>query len=279
MSTGIRLPADRWTTIDVLNGRRVAKRLVGHLLERDDLAAPITTVRGDEQDGLRVVDAIAQRLRAESAEDHAVHGADPGAREHRNRELRHHRHVERHAIAALHAKRLEHVGERTDLLIQVPVRERPAIAGLAFPDERGLVATRRTNVPVDAVRRDIQLSVDEPLRVGRFPFEHARPGLDPVQLAGELGPEGLRIRGGAPVHVGIVHRRRAPPLRRGRKATVFLQERIDLSHKPLTTQNPRIRSDGRQGTRAARRRRGIRRHHIKAAVTGLARPSSRLPDP
>ena len=86
---------------DVLDRRRVAQRLVGHLLERDDLAAPVAAVGGDEQHGLRVVDAIAQRLGAEAAEDDAVDGADARAREHRDRELGNQRQVERDAVAAL----------------------------------------------------------------------------------------------------------------------------------------------------------------------------------
>ena len=54
---------------DVLDRRRVFQRLVGHLLERHDLAAAVAAVRGDEQLALRVVDAIAQRFGAEAAED------------------------------------------------------------------------------------------------------------------------------------------------------------------------------------------------------------------
>ena len=112
MSTGIGAAGLTLDDDDVPDRRRVRERLVGHLLERHDLAAAIAAVGRDEQDRLRVVDAIAQRLRAEAAEDDAVDGADARAREHRDRELGHQRQVERDAIAALHAERLEHVGER-----------------------------------------------------------------------------------------------------------------------------------------------------------------------
>ena len=89
---------------DVLNRRRVAQRLVGHLLERHDLAAAVAAVGGHEQHALRVVDAVAQRFRAEAAEDHAVDRADARAGEHRDGELGNERQVERDAIAALHAE-------------------------------------------------------------------------------------------------------------------------------------------------------------------------------
>ena len=73
---------------DVLDRRRALQRLVGHLLQRDDLTAAPAAVGGDEQRALRVVDAIAQRLRAEAAEHDGVHRADARAREHRDRQLR-----------------------------------------------------------------------------------------------------------------------------------------------------------------------------------------------
>ena len=72
---------------DVLDRRRLAQRLVGHLLQRDDLPAAVAAVRGDEQHGLCVVDPIAQRLGAETAEHHAVDRADARARQHRDRQL------------------------------------------------------------------------------------------------------------------------------------------------------------------------------------------------
>ena len=52
---------------------------------------------------------------AETAEDDAVNGADARAGEHRDRELGHERHVNRHAIALPDAERLEDVGERPTL--------------------------------------------------------------------------------------------------------------------------------------------------------------------
>ena len=85
---------------DVLDRRRLGERFVGDLLQRHDAAAAIAAVGGDEQPRLRVVDAIAQRLGGEAAEDHAVHRADARAGEHRDRELGNERQVDRDAIAA-----------------------------------------------------------------------------------------------------------------------------------------------------------------------------------
>jgi hypothetical protein len=48
-------------------------------------------------------------------------------------QLGHERHVDGDAIALRHAERLQHVRERTDLTIQIEVRQRPAIARARLP--------------------------------------------------------------------------------------------------------------------------------------------------
>ena len=121
---------------------------------------------------MRVVDAIAQRLGAESAEHDAVDGADAGARQHRDRQLGNERHVERDAIALLDAERPEARWRTGRPRGEIEVRQRPAIAGLAFPDERRLVPARRPDVTIEAVDADVELAADEPLRVRRLPVEH-----------------------------------------------------------------------------------------------------------
>ena len=78
----------------------------------------------------------------------------------------------RDAVAALHAERLQHVGELADLAVEIEVGERAAVAGLAFPDERGLVAPRTANVTIDAVDARVDRAADEPLGVRRLPLEH-----------------------------------------------------------------------------------------------------------
>src|SRR5262249_59446292 len=121
--------------------------------------------------------------------------------------------VQRDAIAALHAKRLEDVRERADLTVQVPVGQRPAIARLAFPDDRRLVAARRARVPVEAIRAGVQLPTDEPLRVRRLPLQHLAPRTNPVQLAREGGPESLRVASSLVVDRRVADVRAALPRR------------------------------------------------------------------
>ena len=112
-----------------------------------------------------------QRLGGEAAEDDRVRRADPGAGEHRDRQLRDHRHVDRDPVALLDAELLQRVGGLADLAQQVGVGERPRVAGLADPVVGDLVAAAGLDVPVEAVVGDVQLAADEPLRERQVPLE------------------------------------------------------------------------------------------------------------
>ncbi len=208
---------------DVPDRGRIGERLVRRLLERNDLPAPVPAVRRHEQHGLRVVDAVAERLGAESAEDHAVHGADARAGEHRDGEFGDERQVQGYAVAACDAERLQHVGKGADLPVQVPVRERAAVARFPFPDDRGLVAAGRADVPVEAVRARVDLAAREPARVRRLPVEDGVPRLDPLEFARERLPEGFGVGERTVVHARIGDVRRRLPRIGGREPAIFLQ--------------------------------------------------------
>src|SRR5213082_3568496 len=108
--------------------------------------------------------------------------AETRAREHRNRQLRNQRQVERHAVALLNTCALEHVTEATDFRVQLLIGERARVARLAFPDNRGLVAPPRLKMTVETVVRNIRLASDEPLRVWQVPLQHRLPPLEPVKF-------------------------------------------------------------------------------------------------
>ena len=108
--------------------------------------------------------------------------ADTRAGEHRDREFWDHRHVEDDAVAFLDALGLEHVCELANFAMQFGVRDDPRVAGLAFPNDRGLVAACAAvffKVPVEAVVTDVQLAADKPLRKRRLPVEHLLPRREP----------------------------------------------------------------------------------------------------
>ena len=129
--------------------------------------------------------------------------ADPGAGEHRDRQLRDHRHVDRDPVARADAELLERVGRLLDLALEVGVGDRPRVARLADPVVGDLVAEAVLDVAVDAVVGDVQLAADEPLRERQVPLERRRrtASIQVMRLAGELRPEGLGVALGLVVEV------------------------------------------------------------------------------
>src|SRR4026208_741702 len=118
--------------------------------------------------------------------------ADARAGEHRDGRLGNERQVDGDAIALANSELPEDVGELRDLAVEIPVRERPGIARLPFPDERRLVPARSANAPVDAVCGDVRLAADDPLRARALRLQNLAPRLDPLELARLLRPELLR---------------------------------------------------------------------------------------
>ena len=132
--------ADAFGDEAVLDRRRLFHRDVAVALERNLLPAPPAVIGGDDRDALRVVDAIDDRIGRESAEDHRVRRADARARQHRDRKLGNHRHVDRDAIAFLNAELAQTVGKLAYVVEQLLVGDRPAVAGFAFVIIGDLVA-------------------------------------------------------------------------------------------------------------------------------------------
>ena len=151
-----------------------------------------------------VVDAARQRLGREPAEDDRVGRPDPGAGEHRDRQLGDHRHVDRDPVARLDAELLERVGGLRHLALEVAEGQRPGVARLADPVVGDLVAEPALDVPVDAVVGDVELPAGEPLGERQVPLERLGERGRPVDpLARPLRPERLEIRLGLHVQVGL----------------------------------------------------------------------------
>ena len=104
--------------------RGVKQRLVGDDAVKLDAA-------GRREDHFRpcVVDAGGEFWRRESAEHHRMHGAQTGAGQHRRHRLRHHRHVDQHAVALGHAEVRQAAGQTRRDVQQFAVSEAPRHAG------------------------------------------------------------------------------------------------------------------------------------------------------
>ena len=226
-----------------LDRRGFGERLVGDVLERHDRAAPPRAVAGDEHLGLRVVDAVAQGLRAEAAEHDRVRRADARAGEHGRDRLGNHPHVDRDAVALLDAERPQRVGDATGLLEQVLVRDRAGVARLAFPVERDLIAVPGFYVAVEAVVRDVELPADEPFGERKLPFEDGLPLLRPVELQRLRGPEPLPVAFGLVVDRRVGVERGLAKVGRWRERAAFIQqsfERVRHARSPLRRMRRRL---------------------------------------
>ena len=200
-------PAPRLTTMHASTLGRLEQRLVGGDLERDLATATDALVGGDEQLGAAVLDATLERCRGEPAEDDRVDGADARAREHRDRQLGNHRQVDRDAVPSADALLAQDVGELADLVVQVLVGVGTRAAVVALPDESGLVATPRVEMPIEAVGADVELAAVEPRVVELLETAgtHLVERLDPVEvLLGHLAPEALGVVERAGVHLAVL---------------------------------------------------------------------------
>ena len=102
-------------------------------LERQDLPAPPGSIGGDHRLTLAVVDAISQRLGAESTKDHGVDGPQPGTGQNGHGQLGDHGHVDGHTVALGHAPIPQDVGQPADIPVQLSVGQAAGVSGLTFP--------------------------------------------------------------------------------------------------------------------------------------------------
>src|SRR5258708_28156903 len=122
-----------------------------------------------------------------------MRSTDSCASQHRDRQLGSHAHINRDPLSLANSQRLQYVCELLHFLPKLLIRIRPNLAGLAFPDQRRFILTRRFDVPVEAVVGQIDLPPDEPLRPWRLPFQNVVPPLEPVQIFSGASPEFFRI--------------------------------------------------------------------------------------
>ena len=122
-----------------------------------------------------------------------MHRADPRAGEHGNRSLRNIREINDDTIAFLDAISFQDIREAANLAMQLLIGKCTFVARLTFPDDCRLVPAGASQMPIQAIFRNVEFASDKPLREGRFPFEHLFPSCPPNQLARFSRPEFCRL--------------------------------------------------------------------------------------
>ncbi len=217
----------------VLDGWRPLEGGVGVGLEGDGGRPPPPAVGRDQDLRGSVVDAVAEGVGREPAEDHAVGGTDAGAGEHGHRQLGDHRQVDVDPVALADTQRLEDVGEPAHLVGQLGVGDGAGVTGLALPVVGDLVAPPGSHVAVEAVGGRVERAAHEPLGERKLPVEDGVPVGVPVEELGRLAsPEALEIVVGL-----VVHRRVRDPgllLELGRGRELPILQVVSLDRRPVS---------------------------------------------
>ncbi len=186
-------PLQDETSLGLVLGER--DRLVKQRLVMHD-AAGLEPAAGGENDFWRgVVDPRRQFARGEAAEHHRMNGADARAGEHRDRRLRHHRHIKNDAVALADAEIAQHAAEHLCLGQEAMIGDGPLHAGeRRIVDDRGLLAAPGIDMAVDGVEAGVADPVRKPAAVDAgLRVEHRLRFLKPVDVGGRFAPKAKRI--------------------------------------------------------------------------------------
>src|SRR5438034_11742607 len=122
-----------------------------------------------------------------------MHGTDSRAGEHGDRGFRNIWEINNDTIAFFYFVSLQDIREAANFAMQLLISKSALVAGFAFPDTCGFVPALPSQMPIQAVFRYVEFASDEPLREGRFPFEHRFPFCAPQQFTRFARPEFCRL--------------------------------------------------------------------------------------
>lgn len=130
--------------------------------------ATVATIGGHHHFARGIVDAACQCLRRESRKYHRVNRTYTRTRQHRNRQIGNHRHVEAHAVAFGYALAFQHVGKLAHSLVQLCIADvlRGFVWMVRLENNRRLLRPR-CQMAVNAVLGNVQLRTVKPLHLWR----------------------------------------------------------------------------------------------------------------
>ena len=179
---------------------------VDHRLVRNQLATAHAGIGGDEQPGLRIVDAQRQVVRGEATEHHRMHRTDARAGQHREHGFGHVRHVDHHTVTVTDAEVLEHGSEVVHFPIQLAIGDLAGAAGLGGNGNQRELVGALGQMAVDGVVAEIGFTADKPAPERRVAVvEYLLRRFVPMDALGFLAPEGLRLVDRATVGFLVVH--------------------------------------------------------------------------
>ena len=156
-----------------------------------------------------VVDAAGKLPGGKAAEDADMYGAEASGRQHRDQSLRDHRHVDHDPISFAHTLVAQSACEHGYTLKELLVRDRLLFAEYrGVINDRGLIPAAVLHVTVHGVVAHVQFGAGKPLIERRVRvIERLIRWADPVDAAGRLKPEALRIIDAAFIYLAVVFSR------------------------------------------------------------------------
>src|SRR5438105_9213666 len=127
---------------------------------------------------------------AKSGVNHGVNGADTGAGEHRHCAFDGERHVDDDTVAALHADRLQAVGEAAHHAVELRISYQPLAAIFAQPDESHPIAMVGESMAIESIDGDVRLPAKKPAMMHAVKIANLLPLLGPLESPGVVAPEG-----------------------------------------------------------------------------------------
>ena len=195
-------PPDRNTGYDC---RGPLHGFIGNGLQLGGLPTPVTPVCGHQDVALGIGDPFGQCFHAETSVNDTVGRADFGTCQHGNDELGDLGHVYGHDFPLFCTHGFQYIRKLRDFPVQGIKGKCPDIAGFALPDQGQLIPGIGTQVPVNGIGNDVDLS-------SRIPFvkwlirviQDLVPWLVPHQFLGLYIPEPLPVLNGFLVQAVII---------------------------------------------------------------------------
>jgi hypothetical protein len=145
-----------------------------------------------------------QAAAGKAAEHHAVHRADAGTRQHGERCLRNHGHVNEHAVALLHAQAEQHRRHALHLGVQIAEAVGALLVGFGRDANQSVLFGPCKQVTINRVVAQVGFSAHKPAAERRVAVvaDNIKRAL-PVDELGLVSPEGVGLVDGAAVEISV----------------------------------------------------------------------------
>ena len=206
--------------------------LVRLFLVIQERAAAVITVHRHQHPAAGIGDPLAARLAAETTEHHGMNGPQPGARQHGDRQFRHHWHVDGHSVACLDASKIpQHGGKLVHPRVKFLICDCNVSFIFRFRHvKNGCFVSILCQVAINTIVGNIKLATNKPLPAwGITGIQQGMPIRIPIEEVSVFFETlGKSVKPKATVNVRVGHIRLRNELRRWLNIRLLLPMHGDL---------------------------------------------------